>query len=154
MGIVTPDANQTKQWLQQARIEHYICEHCHGLHLSEVQQRDGVVDSRLFVEDDGLLLSSELELRPAALFAIQADMARLNMTYPSLKLFLDVDDESLPRLVACDLLLGRQGVSFEQFIYFVQATVDGTIQLLDECQEKTWLMWPEEGAPAEKEALH
>ncbi|MDX1804610.1 MAG: YbjN domain-containing protein [Alcanivorax sp.] len=155
LSVVMPDADQVKRWLQQANIQHYICEHCHALHLSELQERDAVVDARLFVEDDGLLLTTELEVRPAALFAVQAELTRLNMSYPSLKMFLDVNDDSLPRLVACDLLLGRHGVTFQQFIYFVQATVDATVQLLDECQENDWLFWPsDEELPPESGALH
>ncbi|MCG8394416.1 MAG: YbjN domain-containing protein [Pseudomonadales bacterium] len=154
LGVVQADADQVKRWLQQANIHHYICEHCHGLHLSELQGREGVVDARLFVEEDGILLTSELEIRPSALFAVQAELSRMNMSYPSLKLFLDVNDDSLPRLVACDLLLGRKGVSFEQFIYFVQATVDATVQLLDECQQYHWLMWPDDMETGASDALH
>lgn len=154
LGVVNADAERVKQWLQQANIRHYICEHCHGLHLSELQEREGVVDARLFVEEDGILLTTELELRPSALFAVQAELTRLNMAYPSIKLFLDVSDDSLPRLVACDLLLGRHGVAFEQFIYFVQATVDATVQLLDEGQEFNWLIWPDEMDSGAGEALH
>ena len=96
LGVVNADADQVKRWLQQANIQHYICEHCHALHLAELQGREGVVDARLFVEDDGILLTSELEVRPAALFAVQAELSRLNMAYPSVKLFLDVNDDSLP----------------------------------------------------------
>ena len=154
LGVVNADADQVKRWLQQANIQHYICEHCHALHLSELQGREGVVDARLFVEDDGILLTSELEVRPAALFAVQAELSRLNKAYPSVKLFLDVNDDSLPRLVVCDLLLGRNGVTFEQFIYFVQATVDATSQLLDECQEEGWLLWPDDFDPDAGGALH
>lgn len=147
LTVVMPDAEQVTRWLEQANIQHYICDQCHGLHLSELQGREGVVDSRLFVEEEGLLLSTELEVRPAALFAVQAELSRLNMEFPSLKLFLDVNDDSMPRLVACDLLLGRRGVTFDQFIYFVQATLDGTVQLLEDCQESDWLFWPDEDAP-------
>lgn len=145
LSVVLPDADQIQKWLRQAGIQHYICEHCHGLHISELQGRDGVVDSRLFVEEDALLLTTELEVRPSALFMLMGDTPRLNMTYPALKVFLDVNDDSLPRLVACDTLFGRSGVTFEQFIYFVQATVDATVQLLDECLAAGCLIWPDEG---------
>lgn len=154
LGVIRADADQVKRWLNQANIRHYICEHCHGLHLSELQEREGVVDARLFVEEDGILLTTELEVRPAALFAVQAELSRLNMAYPSIKLFLDVNDDSLPRMVACDLLLGRVGVSFEQFIHFVHASVDATSQLLEECQELGWMIWPDDEEFSAGEALH
>ncbi|MBL7250144.1 YbjN domain-containing protein [Alloalcanivorax marinus] len=157
LTVVTPDAEQVTRWLEQANIQYYICDQCHGLHLSELQGREGVVDARLFVEEDGVLLSTELELRPAAIFVAQADLSRLNVDYPSLKVFLDVNDDAMPRMVACDLLFGRQGVTFDQFIYFVQATLDATVQLLEDCQQADWLIWPdpdEEDGPAEPGALH
>jgi hypothetical protein len=157
LSLVLPDADQVRRWLEQAAIKHYICDHCHGLHISELQEREGVVDSRLFVEEDSLLLTTELELRPSALFAVLAASPGLNMSFPALKVFADVNDETLPRLVACDLLHGRHGVSFEQFIGFVQATVDATVQLLDECQSQGWLLWPDDEAETAQElsgALH
>src|SRR5690606_42165646 len=107
-----------------------------------------------FGDDGRLLLSAELELRPSPLFDVQAMVPRLNMAFPGLKVFLDVDDESLPRLIACDLLLGRAGISFDQFILFVQATVDGTIQLLDECLQASCLFQGDDEAPASNGALH
>ncbi|MBZ2188205.1 YbjN domain-containing protein [Alcanivorax sp. JB21] len=142
--LITPDVEQLERWLHQAGIEFYICDQCHGLHLTSLQERDGVVDARLFVEQEGILLSTELEVRPSSLFLVQADLTRLNMSFPVLKLFLDVNDDSLPRLVACDMLLTRNGVSYEQFVYFVQACVDACLQLLDDCQQTGCLMWPEE----------
>ncbi|MFN3714369.1 MAG: YbjN domain-containing protein [Alcanivoracaceae bacterium] len=154
LALVVPDAAQVERWLRQAGIHHYICDQCHGLHLSELQSREGVLDSRLFVEEDGLLLSTEVEIRPASMLMLLAEIPRLNMTWPSLKIFIDVNDDALPRVVACDLLLGRAGVAFEQFIHFVQANVDATSQLLDECQQLGCLFGPEDDIPANHDALH
>lgn len=154
LSLVTPDADQVERWLRQAGIQHYICDQCHGLHISELQGREGVIDARLFVEEDGLLLSTELELQPSRLFDVQAMVPRLNMAFPGLKVFLDVNDETLPRLIACDLLLGRAGISFDQFILFVQATVDATVQLLDECLQASCLFQGDDETPAPNGALH
>lgn len=154
LALLVPDATQVERWLRQAGIHHYICDQCHGLHLSELQGRDGVLDSRLFVEEDGLLLSTELEIRPGSLLMLLGEVARLNMAWPTLKVFLDVNDDALPRLVACDLLLGRAGVTFEQFIHFVQANVDATAQLIEECQQMGCLFGPEDELPSGREALH
>lgn len=153
--LVVPDADQVERWLRQAGIQHYICEQCHGLHLSELQGREGVLDSRLFAEEDGILLSTEVEIRPGSLLAMLAELPRMNMAWPNLKIFVDVTDDSLPRLVACNLLLSRVGVTFEQFLHFVQINVDATAQWLDECQQLGCLYGPEEEVltPA-RDALH
>lgn len=154
LALLVPDAAQVERWLRQAGIHHYICDQCHGLHLSELQGRDGVLDSRLFVEEDGLLLSTELEIRPGSLLMMLSEIPRLNMAWPTLKIFIDVNDDALPRLVACDLLLGRAGVTFEQFIHFMQANVDATAQLIEECQQMGCLFGPEDETPPGRDALH
>ncbi|AJD47894.1 hypothetical protein S7S_07390 [Isoalcanivorax pacificus W11-5] len=157
LPLVTPDADQLQRWLQQAGIEFYICDQCHGLHLSALQAREGVAEARLFLEEEGVLMNVELEVRPSSLFLVQADLARLNMTLPVLKIFLDVNDETLPRLIACDLLLTRNGISTEQFIHFVQVCVDACDQLLDDCQQTDCLALPEsqrDGGPPPHSALH
>ncbi len=158
LSLNLPDAELTEKWLERAGMPYYICDHCHGLHLSDVQEREGVADARLFAEDQGLLLSIDLELRPSALLVIQADSPRMNMMYPSLKIFPEVSDDTLPRLVVCDLLLTSEGVTFEQFVAFVGITLESAMQLLEECRQQGVCGWPEEGeegAPVSGvEALH
>lgn len=157
MTLSWPDADQVQRWLEQAGIDHYICDQCHGLHLSVMQEREAVLDCRIFVEEDWVLLSTELELRPSSLFAVHADIPRLSMLYPALKIFPDVNDEAMPRLVVCDVLHGRQGVSYDQFVHFVQVSLDATMQLATECDQLNYLFWPDEEAPGEESpgaALH
>lgn len=153
--LQVPDAEQVERWLRQAGIHYYVCDQCHGLHLSELQGRDGVLDSRLFVEQDSLLLTTELELRPAMMLLVMADTARLNMTWSSLKVFVDVDDDTLPRLVACDLLLTGAGVHFDQFLDFLRINIDSTAQLLDECIQLDYLYSGDLPPPSgNQDALH
>ena len=96
-----------KSWLDEMGSEFYVCRECDGLHLPALQDAAGVIDSRLFLEDYGLLLTTELEVRPAALLHVSADLGRLNMDYPTLKVFLDVVDEAVPQLVVgANLCLG------------------------------------------------
>ena len=116
-----------------------------------------MAEARLFLEDEGVLLNMELEVRPSSLFLVQADLARLNMTLPVLKIFLDVNDETLPRLIACDLLLTRNGISAAQFIHFVQVCMDACDQLLDDCQQTDCLTLQEgqrDAGPPPPSALH
>lgn len=147
MTLNWPDADQVQHWLKQAGIDHYICDECHGLHLSVMQERDAVLDCRIFVEEEWLLLSTELELRPSSLFAVHADSPRLNMLYPALKIFPDVSDEVMPRLVVCDVLHGRQGLSYDQFVHFLQVSLDATVELTTECEQLDYLFRPDEESP-------
>ena len=41
-----------------------MCDQCHGIHMVSPQSVEGIQESRIFVEEEGLLFSSELEVRP------------------------------------------------------------------------------------------
>lgn len=140
------------RWLQQANIEHYVCDQCHGIHIVSLQSVDGVQESRIFVEDEGLLFSTELEIRPSALLSLLADVGRLNMQYPSLKVFLDISDENLPRLIVGHTVFTEAGLNNEQFLVFVQNTITATHELVAECERAGFLNVPELMMPVE--SLH
>lgn len=138
------DQGQLENWLNRAGISHYICDQCHGLHLSGLQELDGVADSRLFVEPWGLLLSTELVIRPVALLPIVADLGRLNVDYPTLKLFLDIVDEAMPQLAVGATQLSGAGMTEAQFRLFVTTTMEAVRQLASECSHLDYLL-PDEG---------
>ncbi|MCB1700977.1 MAG: YbjN domain-containing protein [Halioglobus sp.] len=134
-----PDKAQLQEWLDQAGTEHYLCGQCEGLHIRALQESPGVIDSRLFLEDYGLLLTTELEIRPGALLQVSAELGNLNMDYPTLKIFLDVVDEALPQLVVAGVCHPVAGLSPEQFNLFIQATVEATGHLAAACEQLAYL---------------
>lgn len=128
-----------ESWLDEARVEYYTCERCEGLHLQSLQDLEGIIDSRLFLEPWGLLLTTELEIRPMALLPLAADLGRLNMEYPTLKLFQDVVDDATPQLVIAGTQLCGAGLTLEQFATFVANTVAATRQVGTECLQLNYL---------------
>ena len=128
-----------ENWLAEARVEHYTCDRCEGLHLRSLQDIEGIIDSRLFLEPWGLLLTTELEIRPMALLPLAADLGRLNMDYPTLKLFQDVVDDATPQLVVAGTQLGSAGLTLEQFATFIASTVAATRQVGQECLQLNYL---------------
>lgn len=144
MTETDPDAGKPgeasiRQWLEKAGRAHYLCGDCHGIHLSQMQEREEVLDCRLFVEPEGILLSTEVELRPASLLLVQAELSRLNMAWPAIKVFVDLVDDTLPRLVICQFLLTGAGVDERQFGHFVDTGLQATDNLVDECRDCGWL---------------
>ena len=109
------DPATIKSWMHNAGVDHYLCGQCHGLHLSELQGLEGVVESRLLVEEWGLLISTEYLIRPTALLPIAADLGHLNANYPILKLFPDVVDDAMPQLIAGATFLTGAGMTEAQF---------------------------------------
>ncbi len=142
-------------WMDAAATEYNLCGHCDGLHINQLQDLDGVVDSRLFLDSYGLLLTTELEVRPMAVLALSADLGRINMDYPTLKVFLDIVDDGAPQLVVAGVLLSGGGVTQDQFIQFLSLTLDGADSLAAECRRLDYL-FPDGGSiePPPAVAVH
>lgn len=149
------DRAQLMRWLREARVEFSECGECEGLHLAALKGIEGVIDSRLFLERYGLLLSTELEIRPMALLPLAADLGRLNMDYPTLKIFLDVVDDATPQLVMAGVLLTPTGLTLTQCAHFLSTSMEATRKLSAECLQLDYLF--EEGetrSAAPNKALH
>ena len=142
-SLFVPDSDQVRRWLNEGSTTNYICEHCDGLHLTDLQQLDGVLDSWIFVEADHLVLTTEVELRPTALLPLTIEMGRINMAFPHLKVFVEVSDEALPKLIMMDTLHTRAGVSFSQFRHFLLNVMEYTRQLVSDCQNMGVITYPE-----------
>jgi len=153
--IQIPDRPQLERWLKQSGTAYDICHQCEGLHLQALRPVEGVIESRLFLERYGLLLTTELEIRPMAILALSADLSRLNMDYPTLKVFLDIGDETVPQLVVAGVQLTGSGLSFEQFSAFVAMTLEETRQLAEACLQLDYLFAePDRGRTEPTSSLH
>lgn len=140
-----PDQHQLEHWLNRAGIGFYLCDQCNGLHISGVQEMEGVADARLFIEPWGILFSTELVIRPVALLPLAADLGRLNIDYPTLKLFLDIVDDAMPQLVAGGMWLTGAGIDEAQFQLFMSSTMEAMRQLAAESGHLDYLL-PDENA--------
>lgn len=144
--MIVPSFEVVMRWLTQGQIPHYLCEQCHGIHIVDIQSLEGVLESRLFVESEGLMFTTELEIRPVGLLPLVADLGRLNMNYPTLKIFVDVVDDNLPRLMICDTIHIAAGLTDEQLQLFMTSAISGMKQLYGECEQAGYLNPPEESA--------
>ena len=142
--MIVPSFEVVMRWLSEGQIPHYLCDQCHGIHIVDVQSLDGVLESRLFVENEGLMFTTELEVRPVGLLPLAADLGRLNMSYPTLKIFVDVVDDNLPRLMVCNTLQLGAGLTPEQLQLFMSTAMTAMKQLYGECEQAGYLNPPEE----------
>lgn len=134
MQLIRPDAELVKQWLTNMGHDHYICGQCHGIHLGDFEDQDSAIETRVFIEENGILLTTEMAIRPSQLLTLTAELGPLNVEYPQLKIFTDIVDQDIPRLVVCDLMLTGQGITEDQFRFFVEVTMPTVKEVLDYCQ--------------------
>ena len=147
-------AETAMRWLNAGYIDHYVCDNCHSIHFSELQSLEGILESRLVVEQEGAIISSEIEVRPTSLLTLMADLGRLNMNYPSLKVFVDIVDDNFPRLVVAHYLHTQTGLEQDAFTWVVQHTLQSTQQLLHEVAELGVVMLDDESPLVYPAAIH
>jgi hypothetical protein len=145
-----PDQSQLERWLNRAGLSFYLCDQCNGLHVSTLQELEGVADARLFIEPWGILFSTELVVRPVALLSLAADLGRLNIDYPTLKLFLDIVDDAMPQLVAGSMWLTGAGIDEAQFRLFMNTAIEAMRQLATESVHLDYLLLDEKSETVTK----
>jgi hypothetical protein len=138
-NLQQPDRDLLERWLEELHVENYLCGECEGLHISAVHALEGVANSRIYLEQGMLSFSTALIIRPTALLPLAADLGRLNMDYPTLKIFLDVVDDATPQLIASTHILTDSRISADQFATFVITTLDGARMLAEECLQLNYL---------------
>ena len=149
------DRPLVEQWLREARVAFDECGECDGLHIRALRSIDGAIDSRLFLERYGLLLTTELEIRPMALLGVSADLGRLNMDFPTLKIFLDIVDDATPQLVIAGVLPASPGLALQQFAAFIAMTMEATRQVAADCLQLDYLFpTSDKGQGSPSSALH
>jgi copper chaperone CopZ len=134
-----PTRDLLESWLDDVHVENYHCGHCEGLHISALHALDGTINSRIYLEEGILFFSTSFEVRPTALLPMAADLGRLNMDYPTLKIFLDIVDDATPQLVASGCMLTSSRITADQFAEFVVITLDGTRLLAEELLQLDYL---------------
>lgn len=80
-----------------------------------MQNFDGIFDAKIDLINDVILFSALAEVKPSALLALASDLSAINASSLTVKAFLDIQDDNLPKLVVCQSLFSGAGLSFKQF---------------------------------------
>ncbi|OZG73529.1 YbjN domain-containing protein [Hahella sp. CCB-MM4] len=137
------DHDSLLNWLEDLGVQHYLCGQCQGVHITEVQSQVGVLESRLFLEQDCLIFTTEVDIRNSAVLAVNAELPRFNGTYANLKFFLDVSDDGPARLIICDTQWVSAGITRDQFGVFLRAAVDAKVDVLRDLVDCRFIDSPE-----------
>ena len=143
-SLVVPSLDTLRQWLDEIGMSFFECDTCQALHLPHMQNCDGVFDAKIDLIDNVVLFSALAEVKPSALLAVGADLSAINASSLTVKAFLDMQDDNLPKLVVCQSLSAAVGVSFEQFAAFVQQSEEQVSMVILEASAQQLLYKPEE----------
>lgn len=117
-SLVVPSLDTLRHWLEQLEVSFFECETCQALHLPHMQNFDGIFDAKIDLLDNTVLFSALAEVKPSALLALACDLSAINASSLTVKAFLDIQDDNLPKMVVCQSLSASVGVTFEQFTAF------------------------------------
>ncbi|KAB7897001.1 YbjN domain-containing protein [Rouxiella sp. S1S-2] len=119
-SLIVPDLALLRRWLDQLGISFFECDSCQALHLPHMQNFDGVFDAKVDLVDNVILFSSLAEVKPTALIPLVADLSQINASSLTVKAFVDIQDDNLPKLIVCQSISVAVGITVEQFAHFLQ----------------------------------
>jgi hypothetical protein len=143
-SLVVPGLDTLRQWLDEVGINFFECDTCQALHLPHMQNFDGVFDAKIDLINDVILFTAMAEVKPSALLALAADLSAINASSLTVKAFIDIQDDNLPKLVVCQTLSVNVGVTIEQFAWFMQQSEEQISMVILEARAHQLLYLPEE----------
>lgn len=149
-SLVVPTLDILRRWLDENGVSFFECDTCQALHLPHMQNFDGVYDAKIDLLDDIVLFSALAEVKPSALLALAADISAINASSLTVKAFLDIQDDNLPKLVVCQSLNAAVGITREQFAAFIkQSEQQISMVILEACANQLLFVAEEEGINTE-----
>ena len=144
--LVVPTLDTLRQWLDDLGMSFFECDTCQALHLPLMQNLDGIYDAKLDLVDNTQVVFGLAEVRPSALLPLAADLSAINASSLTVKAFLDMQDDNLPKLVVCQSLSVMQGVTYAQFEWFVRQSEEQISMVILEAGAHQMLFTAEEDA--------
>ncbi|VFS58319.1 Putative bacterial sensory transduction regulator [Kluyvera cryocrescens] len=120
-SLVVPSLDTLRQWLDEMGMSFFECDTCQALHLPHMQNFEGIFDAKIDLIDNVVLFSALAEVKPSALLALGADLSAINASSLTVKAFLDMQDDNLPKLVVCQSLSAAVGVTFRTVLLICAA---------------------------------
>lgn len=143
-SLVVPDIDVLRRWLDQQNITWFECDACQALHLPHMQNFEGVFDAKIDLVDNVILFSGLAEVKPTALIALAGDLSQINASSLTVKAFLDIQDDNLPKLIVCQSLSTSAGLTFGQFSSFIRQSEEQISMVIMEAFANNLLMMGEE----------
>ena len=113
-----------------------------------MQNFEGIFDAKLDLVDNVVLFSALAEVKPSALLPLSADLSAINASSLTVKAFLDIQDDNLPKLVVCQALTVGVGVTLDQFAWFFRQSEEQISMVILEASANQVLYKSEEEEPA------
>ncbi|EXU73761.1 MULTISPECIES: YbjN domain-containing protein [Erwinia] len=143
-SLVIPDIDLIRRWLDLQSVTWFECDTCQALHLPHMQNFDGVFDAKLDLVDNVILFSALAEVKPTALIPLVGDLSQINASSLTVKAFVDIQDDNLPKLIVMQSLSVAAGVTYGQFVHFLKQSEEQVSMVVMEAFANHLLMMGED----------
>ncbi|MBD2814011.1 YbjN domain-containing protein [Xenorhabdus sp. Flor] len=138
-SMVIPNLATLRNWLDKLKISYFENEASPVLHLPHMQNIDGLFDAKLDLLGDVVFFSALAEVRPTAIIPLVANLSQINASSLTVKAFLDVQDENLPKLIVCQAFPIAAGMTFQQFSHFLKQSEEQIANVIFEVHSNNFL---------------
>lgn len=142
--LVMPDLAVLREWLDRLQITCFECDACQALHLPHLQSISGIFDAKVDMTDDIIIFSALAELKPSSVMAVAGQLSQLNASSLTLKIFIDLQDDNIPKLVLCHSFVSTAGITIDQFNRFLIEAEEQVAQVMIDVQSNGWLFFEDE----------
>lgn len=119
-----------EKWLDDLNVRYFICPDCEGIHLNEMEENLGVLESRILLEGGLLIVTTELAVRPSSVLPLHGSMHLINLDNPLVKMALHMHDEDVPQLIV-SAALPSKGLKADYFGHYLVEVLQATTLVLD-----------------------
>lgn len=120
------------QWLKQLNVAFYQCDSCTALHLSYLQNLDGVADAKIELIDNIIVISVIAEIKQSSIIALLAEISQINQSTFFSKAYLDINDNSNAKIIFAYSLHVTEGLTFNQFSMSLASLEEEALQIIGE----------------------
>lgn len=132
--ITVPDLTIIANWLKKLNVTYYQCENCTALHLAHLQKFGGIADAKVDLLDDIITISIVSEIKQSAIPALLSELSQINSSTFLAKVYLDVNDSDLPKIIFSYSMHAAEGITFNQFSLSLSSLEEEVLQIVSELE--------------------
>lgn len=132
MMLTIPDLPMITSWLTELSIDSYQCGYCNALHLSHLKKVDHVFDAKVELIDEVIFFVITTEIRASAITSLLTELSQINLSSTFVKVYLEIADDSSPKMVFRHTVDCKEGITRAQFSAFLTCVEDEALQIISE----------------------
>ncbi|RKS87695.1 putative sensory transduction regulator [Orbus hercynius] len=126
------ELSQIAQWLNKMNVDFYQDEDDFTIHLSYLQKIDGIYEAKIELIDDILKVVITAQIKLSAIISLMAELSQINQSIYFTKIYLDIVDDSEPKIIFTYAIHAADDLTFNQFSLSLASVEEEALQVIGE----------------------